>query len=415
MSIKNTIYSVLAITALTACSHDVFDESQYMAHVVRLNAVSLDGELEYPITLYAYGQSGMIEKQTTLESAADDASFELLSGEHTVAAVSGSMDFTKGYTDSPLMIGKQVVEMGKEDQTVALVLKYAVAQVDFTLTDVPENVESVSVTLKPLYGNISPLAEYSGTATVELNCNKYDDGTWRTDTVYVLPTAGESTEITISHINSSDGGEKNVKVNTYVYPASLKASTPYHFKGSYQSGINFSKLSMTLSTEGWGDAEDVSFNFGPGAEEGDVMLDGDIYVTELPTACSVWDGHVVAMIDEEGNALLFSLKEWGSVSNIESLSSEIQSYTEGTIAGWTVPTENQADYLLKSYFNNKSAFVQALKDANGTKVTLLKDDYIYYLCQDGDKMYSFGINKIKDIDSNLHPLRLVKAVRFIKK
>lgn len=413
MSIKNTIYSVLAITALTACSHDVFDESQYMAHVVRLNAVSLDGELEYPITLYAYGQSGMMEKQTTLESAADDASFELLSGEHTVAAVSGSMDFTKGYTDSPLMIGKQVVEMGKEDQTVALVLKYAVAQVDFTLTDVPENVENVSVTLKPLYGNVSPLAEYSGTATVELSCNKYDDGTWRTDTVYVLPTAGESTEITISHINSSDGGEKNVKVNTYVYPASLKASTPYHFKGSYQSGINFSKLSMTLSTEGWGDAEDVSFNFGPGAEEGDVMLDGDIYVTELPTACSVWDGHVVATIDEEGNALLFSLKEWSDIT-LEGDISFVATYTENSVAGWSIPTKEQASSLIELCRSSFSTLNTAIANAGGQK--LQSKESRRYLCENLSMWYDLYSKRSDSSSSNTaYYLRLVKAVRFIKK
>lgn len=415
---KKILTLTIIALLLVSCSKNIFDiEEEGTLHTLKLNTIALNGTPHYPIDLYAY--SGETEMgHITINSSSDDIIFELQSGTYTVYAVSGNVDFSKGYSTEPLMTGNTTVTLGSTDANATLKLDYAVARLVVSLSDIPETATGVDIKVGELYNSINVKGKTSGSTTAELACHK-DKALWVTDTVYVLPSCQNSVSFTIEH--SSESNSSVVNRFVYTYPNAILAGSPYNFKGSYTSGISYAKLAMDLVMGEWGEEITQNFDFGEGADKPVVSDVSEFYVDELlPSACSVWTDpyegkHVVATIDEEGNALLFSLKEWESVSNIESLSSEIQSYTEGTIAGWTVPTENQADYLLKNYSNNKSAFDQALKDANGTKVTLLKDDYIYYLCQDGDKIYSFGINKIKDIDSKSHPLRLVKVVRLIKR
>lgn len=417
MKIKN-VFLVFATTMCFSCSHETFDEGQYTAHFVSLKTISLTDDITYPLDIYAYDQTGVETKHITIEDSNDDASLELLTGTYKIVAVSGSMDFTNGYSDKPLMIGKADIVMTKEDVELPIVMKYAVAQVDVVLSDVPSDAEAVDVNIGSLYSTISPLGEYSGNTTITLSCSKYSDGTWRTDTVYVLPGNADNTVLTINH-SSTVGNEKIVKPNSYIYPAPLKASTPYHFKGSFQSGMTYSKMSFSLSKEGWGDCIDDDFAYGPGTTEVEVVSGSTFYVEKMPTACSDWNGHVVATIDEEGNALLLSLKEWDGLSSMSvsgQASEKATNYVEMELNGWDIPTVEQFEQLTAVYRSNNFVDLNAFLVEIGADGLHFSSDEYYYLCKEQDRRYSLNKKRSSNMDSSIsYYLRLVKPVTFVLK
>lgn len=418
---KKILTLTIIALLLVSCSKNIFDlEEEGTLHTLKLNTISLNGTLHYPIDLYAY--SGETEMgHITVNSSTDDIAFELQSGTYTVYAVSGSTDFSKGYSTEPLMTGKTTVTLGSTDENATMKLDYAVARLVVSLADVPETASGVEVKVGELYNAISVKGETSGNTSATLSCHKVETS-WVTDTVYVLPSCQNSVSFTIEH--SSESNSSIVNRFIYTYPNAILAGSPYNFKGSYTSGISYAKLTMNLVMGEWGEEITQNFDFGEGVDKPVISNASEFYVDELPAACSVWTDpyegkHVVATIDEEGNALLFSLKEWGPTSNVENLSSEIQSYTEESIANWTIPTEEQALSICRLFKISGGYNIQDFNSLiiayGGDALKMKYSDKDIYICDNATREYNFLTKDTRNITNNDHYLRLVKAVRFIKK
>lgn len=397
---------------LAGCSTSIFDiEEDGTKHMLSLHTSAEQGELIYPFKIYAYSGEELAG-ELNVASPTDEIAMSLPTGSYDIYAVSGDMNFSNGgYATEPLLTGKSSVTLGKNDETVALTLRYAVARLNIALTEVPEGITDVKVNVGPLHSSIDTKGTLSGNTKITLQCNKKDD-MWLSDTVYVLPSVSDNVTLEISHGN----GNNDVKTSyTYSYPHPILAGSPYNFKGSYTSGVSLAKLSLVVDTEGWGEDVDCPFDFGEGAGKENV-IPSDISafsVDELPTACSAWNGHVVATIDEDGNALLLSLKEWEveSISEAESLTNYVEN-GDINITGWVIPTNIQAEELSKTYLAAKciplNNLIKTFTDSN----EIITDEGHYYICADGKYTYRTQIVSSQNIN-NYH-LRLVKPVKFIK-
>lgn len=417
---KLIIFVAAFCVMLTGCSTAIFEEGEEATsdtHYLKVKTASSTDDVIYPLQVYAYDANGKEVKNQEITSESDELSMELTTGTYTIAAVSGSTDFSQGYQLQPLMLAKGDVTITTKDVNINLAMKYAVAQLSIEIDKVPEEVKSVEVSLNSICTKVSSLGEPSNDKEVKLSCEVDEqDGLWKTGTVYVLPSVGEALNITISFVYS-DG---TYKPHTYTYNGSLAAGTPYHFKGSYDSGIVNAKVTFTLEGAQWADAVNNEFAFGEGVNEnGNIPASSDasvFYVDEMPTACSVWtdkegEKHVVATIDEDGNALLLSKEEWENVSSAdEGAASPNQAFTlasdysEGTIVGWNMPTEEQAEIFIDIRFQ--------LIEALGLKNLESKQ----HLCSDALKCYNLSSRRILETTiNNKYYLRLVKPVQFILK
>ena len=209
---KKILTLTIIALLLVSCSKNIFDlEEEGTLHTLKLNTISLNGTLHYPIDLYAY--SGETEMgHITINSSSDDIIFELQSGTYTVYAVSGSTDFSKGYSTEPLMTGKTTVTLGSTDENATMKLDYAVARLVVSLADVPETASGVEVKVGELYNAISVKGETSGSTSATLSCHKVETS-WVTDTVYVLPSCQNSVSFTIEHSSESNSSI----VNRFIY------------------------------------------------------------------------------------------------------------------------------------------------------------------------------------------------------
>lgn len=411
---KLILYFAAVSSMLVSCSTEIFDETEEIesgTHFLKVSTVSPDDEVLYPVHVYAYDVNKEEVSTLDINSASDDLSMELSTGTYTIAAVSGSTDFSKGYNTVPLMLAKSNVTITTKDVDAPLTMSYAVARLSVALSDVPEGIQDVAVTVSSLYNKVTPLNDLSESKPVTLSC-VYDDesGLWKTDTVYVLPSDGNVT-FTIE-IKDEKNSSKKYSYE-YEYKAKLLAATPYYFKGSYDSGEVNAKVTLTLSAAEWKEAVVENFSFGEGVNNNNNQSSSDaavFYVDEMPAPCSVWNGHVVATVDDDGNALLLSLNEWENVSSAdEEADNPTQAsviatgYEEGNIKGWEIPTEEQAAIFIESRVELIGAL--GLKNLENKQ----------HLCSNALKWYNLYSRRVQETTkNNKYYLRLVKPVKFIE-
>lgn len=411
---KLILYFAAVSSMLVSCSTEIFDETEEIesgTHFLKVSTVSPDDEVLYPVHVYAYDASGDEVSTLDINSASDDLSMELSTGTYTIAAVSGSTDFSKGYSSAPLMLAKSNVTITTKDVDAPLAMNYAVARLSVALSDVPEGIQDVAVTVSSLYNKVTPLNDLSESKPVTLSC-VYDDesGLWKTDTVYVLPSDGNVT-FTIEIKDEKESFKKY----SYEYKAKLLAATPYYFKGSYDSGEVNAKVTLALSAAEWNEAVNTDFSFGEGVNNNNnSSLDaGTIAVNEIPAPCSVWNGHIVATVDAEGNALLLSLNEWEDVSvndDDATESSEIAAgYVENALGGWKVPTMDELREVKYSVAPNITNLNNAILGLNGKELGAYNEVKVY-VCSNGQMNWA----TVQQKSAEKYYLRLVKPVKFVK-
>lgn len=406
--------------------------------VVVVTRSSSTEALSYPIDIYAYDSKGNVAAHQTVTSASENISMSLKEGQYTIAAMSGASasgasasgtsDKDNGYSTLPVMTGSTTVTVGGSAVTANIVLSYAVASLDLSLTNVPSSVTEVSVTVASQYSSVSNLREYSGSMAVTIPCSKQGTNTWKTGTVYVLPGCKESTVMTVSLTSGSSTTSYGI-----TYPSALKAATPYHFTGTYSGESNDVKLSGTLSQEDWLAAVDGSFSFGPSGSNSFSGEQGteEFKVSSIPAQGSVWDGHLVAWLNEAdgsggADALLLSVTEWSSLTSAlyESDATVAQrlvdGYVENGLSGWSIPSNDEVRNLRAVWSSeNIGSLNSALATISGSTAVSVTDEEgknVRYLCEGAT--YSYGWAKGSSILAagktvKTYRLRAVKKVRFV--
>lgn len=397
----------------------------------------------YPIAVYAFDDTGRCRARQTIESVATPLALSLPSGNYRIVALSGhtayrleeptdvnaaalSMSTENNQAEQPLMRGEAALTVGTSKTSVTLTLAYAVAGMEITLSNIPSAVEAVSVKLNDLPRQLTWNNAYSSPSATLLPCRKNSDGTWSTGTKYVFPNDRSSTVLSISLTEASQTRQYGFTLNS-----GLKAATPYRLKGSYSTTGDMLIDGEILSI-GWNAPFESTFSFGAGQplplEPPSSPDDTPTSPNERPRAGSVWKGrHVVAFVENEtaeaADLILLSTQGWSNLpSALSPLSPDeaqglAQTYTEGTLTGWSIPSQETARRLSELYSGEQLAQLnQTLSSLGGEPVyTTYNQKNARYLCEAATMSYAFrlggGILAAGKTVKNYH-LRLVKRVHI---
>lgn len=424
------LMSMLSLTVSCSGTDELTADSSPKANLtVATRADATDLSELYPIHIYAEDASGNKVDESTI-TAGSETTLLLPIAHYTLYACSGDIPAPQYFSRTPVLHGNLPVTLTEAGATANIDLKYSVAKVCVTLTDVPASVSSVSVSLASHCQSIDYHGQTSGTCEPTVICSQTSEGLWTTGEFYVLPGSGSTTSIKIKLINGT-----TEESYTLSYSSPLKAATPYEFTGAYQSADNpdtpgtdpvtpdnpvnpnpegNGTVAVTFNIGTWNSSISQSFSFGPGASSSDAF---DMKVSEIPAEGTVWNGHVVLLNYPNGDALLISLEDRASMKSALSDTPNAyhnfaDGYYEGDLRGWTLPTESEAMDIMARWANDHRATLNnALAGLTTDLIAIDKD----YLCAEATKLYSFKspLTELKTpTKSGAYRARLVRKVHF---
>ena len=444
---KNTFFLLLALLSLlVACKNNSLNEENenFSESTLRVETRGWTSLLTYPIHIYAFSDDGKFAASTELHSEEENSAIELCldAGNYTVVALSGGDSYS--FSDRPdisdvvtfssprmaveaLMYGMAQVHVdGNASTNIALTA--AVSRLEIELHALPDDTESVHVTVGPVYASFAMDGTYGGSVSLTRACNDAGRGVWAPPILYVFPSVDRA-RVSLSIALTDRTGS----VSTYSYTLSepLVANTPYLLKGTFATGFN---LSGEITVDDWNDMHNIRFNFGNAAgddDEGDGEGDAEISGTDIPAAGTLWDGHLVALStpDDHGGAtlLLLSTKEWTDVPSASNTGNPgeaagyVNAYTEGGLGGWRFPTADEAKAMRNAIGGSRLSQTNNLLSGKGLDTLLSGDEPekkntpVRYLCDEGMRTYAWDEGSIsKAGSSRTYRLRAVKEVTFHK-
>lgn len=422
---------------------DVSGDGENTAAVKSLSVKPMTADassLPYPITIYAFDNNGKNKTVVTIKDGVsrEEPLLKLSRGQYTIIALHTPETYpaqdsyatssaavklpADNYAKEPLYFGATEVNLTANNQTADIRLNLKQVMLNISLSDVPTDVNKVTVRVNAPYTKMTLLGNYSGEQDITIPCYKTEKG-WTTGDVYILPSHDKPT-FTFDMKNSNG----NTTSYSYTYNGTLNAGTPYKFEGAYTDSDIPDQLSLytdfTVGT--WGAGTLKSFTFGPAAT---VQETGsDVVVTDFPEDGEIWDGHVVALADNYGatcELMLISLKEWSEVyastntSHSNDAAYIAANYKEGGVTGWTIPTEDDAAFLksVYKYESNFDILNYVLEQCSGTPLSM-KDgtSNVRYLCEGAQKAFGFSSSSTLGSAgaSTKYRLRLVRHLTLRK-
>ena len=392
-----------------------------------------DGEVAYPLTLYVFSSDGDCVDTQLVEDEEEDIQLHLAEGQYRIVVVSACQD---GYLASIIKDWEDVIEipedggadiplvMGKADVTVdsttkgklEIVLSHSVTAMDVALSGIPSDVTEVVVTMSPFYTAVNLKGEYIGADySLNLPCTQDAEGRWSTETRYLFPGSGKETVLSI-WMKNQDGEEMTYG---YTWKDTPEANQPYHLEGSY-SGL---ALNGTFILKAWNEAKEVEFEFGEttssdgeGEQEGDNGSSTDL--PGSPKVGEIWNGSIVANVIETEDSgvelLLLSLDQWYEYTSM--VPEVVSGYSVNGIAEWRLPTREEAEFLMKTYYGDDRLALnqrideydeEGLVGINGDGRYLFEDagEYFTFVFDPGRKVWDAG-------EKTKYYIRLVKSYQF---
>lgn len=410
----------------------------------------------YPIKIYAFDKNGNVAATTSItEVGSTSSQFSLKKGQYHITALSipDSYSITTevtgrddevgmpddGYASVPLMTGSADITVSSSDQTANISLGYRQASIRVTVGGVPSDVTGVSVSLSSVYTDMNLDGDMSGETAVTVPCEKVTTSdnsyAWSTGKVYVYPSINAHPSITIT----MKGGTAGTTSYSHTYNSSLLSGTPYSFAANYNGGGTIGgegdedmNVITEITTGEWADEITESFSFGSeGSGETETNTADVIYVSSIPGDGDIWNGHVIAAIDEDENnpnvynAVLISLEGWSNVpskyneTNPTKAAAIAEEYEENGLSGWSIPSREDAImlYNLYSYESNNTILNSNITSCGGTGVIVTNGSSpARYLCEDGEKTFSFKSSTITQAGAKtMYYLRLTKRIKFVLK
>lgn len=446
------------VSFLAGCSNPISEMEQPSDTTPRMVGITTrsTADISYPMTLYAfYSRSGALAGTTTAFSADDILTLPLRLGSYHLVAMAGTEGLEKvtsptadqsigvpeeGYINSAVQIGRADITVQDKDISADLKMSYQVAQIDIELHDIPTDVTAVNVSLSSLYSDMTFRGNLSGKQTISIPLEKVEgeDDTWKSNTIYTLK--GSSTQLTLS---ISMTNETSTKTYGYTHTNNLEAGTPYTFIGSYIEGFY---LTGSVTSAGWNEPQKINFTFGVGAganedneenneednenegnndgtnnsqgtKDDDLPDDTDAnyWVTTIPEAISIWNGHFVGAVTKSSDntsaeLMLISLQEWGTTA--ANAATVWNGYAEDNIGDWRIPTSEEmitiASWGKSNGNESKLTTVNSkLRSAAGNELANSQN----YLCEDGEKYVQISNDKVQTTASDVtYRLRLVRTI-----
>ena len=447
----STFTACLCALVFTSCENVDFaeiygtntDNDGAPKQTLQVSAMTTNGSIDYPVIVYAFDADGNYVMKQTITSASTKLSMSLSAGTYRIVAFSGTNGLT--FPESPklsttLTIPQQstsALQMGRANVTISntsasafINMGFVESNVQFTLSQIPDDATAVTVNVSNVATAMDFSGNASGTATTDIPLTKtVTSGEWQSTQVNLMPSTETKTILTISIQRPNE-----TETYAYTYPSALVAGTPYHFRGSYakqegQDEPGVLVLEGEFSAAVWNDLQTIDFSFGGNSNNNSETYNGtgDNLETPYPYAGTIWNGHVVALCDSKDEhhveLTLFSIGEWTNVASAKSEENPTQaksiadSYVEGDITEWTIPTKDQAKAIKALYdAGSNPSLSSLLEQVNGGYVGYWETtgDNTRYLCEDATYTYNFKqFNSVSSAGKNtLYRLRLVKTITY---
>lgn len=432
------VVSLILCSLFPGCYQTASEEESLLESKSNLSIVtrSVSGNsLQYPLSVFAFDSDGNCKVEKVVEESTESVKLNLQKGNYRITVVSGLQDYSipTQKTNSSLISTKEdnfslvPLSMGHADLTISgsstatIQMYLQVACVEVSLSGLPEDVLSVSVAFSKQYSKLKLDGSFEDPDISYISCTE-KEGVWSTDKFYLFP--GESGNTTVLSIMITD--ESGTETYGYTLKDGLKAGYPYVLNGSFTTGFS---LNGTIVSSGWNDEIVLDFSFGPGINEtgtnDEVQSSDFISVSSIPEVCSIWEGHVVALVENEtaseADLLLLSLDEWNKVASSNSTTNPLdakniaEAYYESNISGWSIPTRAEATALKTKYAGDNLQYINNVLQGSGELLTDIEDNgsNARYLCEDAGLTFTLkgGSTSITQAGSSTkYRLRLVKRV-----
>lgn len=285
MKMKKIIIFAMAAVMMAACSKDVLDETigtsennKAANSVLQVTTRGTnDAVVAYPVQVYVF-QGDECRAVQTIGDEGQAVNIALVEGTYSVYAVGGasSSDYTlptkdeattttaialkEGRSMTDLMAASAtatLVDGGTNTVTLGLQRKVMLIQ-DITISQVPTAATAVSVTIAPLWQNVTVGGTYSGTGasqTIALT-KQSDNRTWTASAnTYLLPPSSSPASISV---NITIGG--TTKSYTYSTSDQLEAGYKINIEGTYTEAVGVN-LTGTIIGATWLGERTISFDF----------------------------------------------------------------------------------------------------------------------------------------------------------
>lgn len=380
-------------------------------------------EVSYPVNVYVFDDKEECVALMSIASEQEVLSTELKAGKYDVYAIAGAdensyelptlenatkesvITLKEGQEHKDLMVANDSADIAAgEDCNITLSLTRKVFLLEsIKISNVPDDITDVNVTISPLYENLLLNGDYSGdNGKKTISLTKSEDGVWSDEcNTYLLEAAGNAT-IKISFGNESS----EVKTYSNEYVDVLKANRKINIEGSYD------KASFTATIKGtsWEEYPDVTFDFN---ESGTTGIEPPVEPTpgNVPEVGSIYDDNsIVIRYENEGNNTVVTLMSTEYKANLEfekdnqeeakvAINAAIAEFPsiEGASA-WKLPTLEELKYVSESL----EVFNSSLKK-NGKSEFVIEDatnNYVYYY-SDGNDIDVYCPNLPDDDDYSL--------------
>lgn len=350
------------------------------------------GTVRYPLWAYVFTEQGTFVKRGSIPSAEAQSTLSLRKGKYQVCLLSGweethyTLPLEWGYQSFftfkedtydtyPLAMGRASVTLDS-DVRMNATLRYVVASVQCSFTDLPTDTKAVSVSIHPVSAGLA----FDGTphayvTTRSAPCRKQGDGTWRSERLYIFPSEGKKPVISVQVQT-----DRGTSVYSMTYSTSLETGTHYHIKGAWgEKGLVLDDTTIT----DWEKNIEIEFPFQdeqpitPSPNDKPTIKD-----EEAPETGKFWKGCYVwktTTIDAKTyRAFLLCPQEWQCLaSEGENL---LTGYTHEGLSGWYVPTKEEAKEF-QTLIYPQIVVVNLLLEAQGQE-PLAYGKTSRYLCND---------------------------------
>lgn len=389
--------ALMATASFTACSKDAADTDDVMPSgnarlTVRTKAVSA-GEsamtVATPINIYVFDSKEKCVSKSTLDTEKATANLKLEAGNYKVCAIAGASDddyrlpskeeatlqsvvsLTTNHQHSDLMAAtNSVLLTDGEDSDLTLSMQRKVwLLTTISITDVPDDVTSITATLGALYENITLQGSYSGEhGTQQITLSKQNaTTTWQADcNLFLLPSVGNPT-VTFT-FRYADGSTKTF---SYTSQKPLVANYKISINVNYIK-IKEPTLKCVITGTDWAGSDVLSFdadekNFtttepGTGGTTGGNPTDnpttGGTTVDDgtMPTIGTLYKGCYVLKIEKSSNATAVTLvapEQYNTWTYTKGDQTEMKKEVNGVlskltvdgISSWRLPALAEIQYV----------------------------------------------------------------------
>lgn len=387
-------YAVAAVTGfvcLVSCSEqesDLLSDNQSSNNQLRIVTHTREGEGTSTPVASVYLFNGSSEYVRTIQTDANSytsasASVKLQAGSYTLIGINASPLTSFQFPESPTLTSAITAASGQpmgdllmatgtatlsdgDTETVNLSLERKVLELSsITISQVPDGVTGVVVSVAPFYSGIKFNGEYVETDPITCSFTLAEAstaGVWQaTPQQLVFPSNGVPTiTVTFTH------ADETTSTYTYTAEAALSANNKYNIAGTYTEPLGVT-LSGTITFQSWAtDPTAVNFDFDEhnatnntnpdsGSASGSGSGSGNSQTPNAPVVGQQYQGcYVVSVTTDPNTAVLISPTEKNDIDKGNSwnntLANELSSWeVEGvTISGsWRIPTLTEFEELAK--------------------------------------------------------------------